>query len=289
MFPSRSALVHLRLGFSILLLPVYLFALSQVPTVHFWPAIVAFFTWHFLVYPASNAYNSYFDKDEESIALLAKPPKVDISLYYFSLLMDFVAFLLAFFVGWQFALAVVVYGILSKLYSHPATRLKKYPVVSFLVVFIFQGAFIYWTTYAAVSGTSIFNLWNGHFLEAGIICSCLIGASYPLTQIYQHNEDSRRGDRTLSILLGYRGSFAFAGCLFVIGTILCFYYWHAVNQPVNFYIFLSCALPVFIFFCYWLFLVIKTVSNANFKNAMRMSFISAGCMLVYFGYLAFIR
>ncbi|WP_299291336.1 UbiA family prenyltransferase [uncultured Mucilaginibacter sp.] len=289
MLPSRSALVHLRLGFSVLLLPVYLFALSQAQTVHIWQAIVAFFTWHFLVFPASNAYNSYFDKDKESIALLAKPPETDSSLYYFSLQIELVAFLLAFFVGWQFAIAVVIYGILSKLYSHPATRFKKYPVISFLLVFIFQGAFIYWNTYTAISGTSIFYNWNEHFLLAGLICSCLIGASYPLTQIYQHNEDSHRGDRTLSLLLGYRGSFVFAGCLFVMSTILCFYYWNAVNLRTNFYVFLGCALPVFTFFCYWLFLVLKTVLNANFKNAMRMSFISAGCMLVYFGYLAFMR
>jgi 4-hydroxybenzoate polyprenyltransferase len=289
MLPSRSALVHLRLGFSVLLLPVYLFAFSQAPVIHIWPASIAFFTWHFLVFPASNAYNSYFDKDEDSIALLSKPPKVDISLYYFSLLMELIALLLAFFVGWQFVFAVVIYSILSKLYSHPVTRLKKYPVISFLVVFIFQGAFIYWTTYAAIAGTSIFDFWNQHFFWAGIICSCLIGASYPLTQIYQHQEDSRRGDRTLSLLLGYRGSFAFAACLFAICVIVCFYYWNAVNQIIKFYFFTACALPVFIFFCYWLFMVIKTASNANFKNAMRMSFISAGCMLVYFGYLAFTR
>jgi hypothetical protein len=49
-----------------------------------------------LAFPASNGYNSYFDKDEDSIGLLEKPPEVDISLYYFSILLEPWAFCWAF-------------------------------------------------------------------------------------------------------------------------------------------------------------------------------------------------
>src|SRR4051812_46581634 len=157
LIPTSSAWAHLRFVFSVFLLPVYLFAFSQVPVIHTGQALLIFFIWHLLAFPASNGYNSYFDRDEESIALLAKPPEVDISLYYFSILLEAAAFLLGFLVSWEFAFAVLLYGIMSKLYSHPATRLKKYPIISFLVVFFFQGAFIYYTTYTALSGSSLFD------------------------------------------------------------------------------------------------------------------------------------
>jgi 4-hydroxybenzoate polyprenyltransferase len=284
--PSRSAIAHLRFVFSLFLMPVYLFAFSQSIAIHPGNVLLVFLIWHVLAFPASNGYNSYFDKDEESIGLLDKPPVVDISLYYFSLLLEVSGFLLGFLVSWQFAFAVLLYGIMSKLYSHPKTRLKKYPIISFLTVFIFQGCFVYWTTYTALSGSSLFAGWTSDMLIAGAICSCLIGASYPLTQVYQHGEDGRRGDITISILLGYKGSFIFSGALFGTGIILSFIYWNAHNMLDYFYFFLFCSAPVFVFFNWWFYKVGQSTANADFKNAMRMNFISAGCMLFYFGILA---
>jgi len=287
--PSTSTLAHLRFVFSLFLLPVYLFAFSQAPVINPTSAVLVFFIWHFLAFPASNGYNSYFDNDEDSIALLAAPPKVDLSLYYFSILLETIAFLLGFMVSWEFAVAVLLYGILSKMYSHPATRIKKYPILSFLVVFFFQGAFIYWATYTALSGISLLDHWDFQFIIAGVICSLLIGASYPLTQIYQHEEDSRRGDRTLSLLLGYKGSFMFSGLLFALGIGLSFIYWTSMGDLDNLYFFLVCSLPVFLFFNFWFYKVRQNTLHANFKNAMRMNFISSGCMLFYFGVLAVTR
>lgn len=290
MLVSKSTLAHLRFVFSIFLLPVYLFAYSQAQHAAFFRSFLIFIIWYVLAIPATNGYNSYFDKDEGSIGLLEKPPAVDKSLYYVSVLMELVAFLLSFFISVWFAFAVLIYGLMSKLYSHPVTRLKKYPIVSFLTVFFFQGAFMYWAIFGGMIGTnfSAFN-WNALVLIAGGICSCLIGASYPLTQIYQHEEDSKRGDRTLSLLLGFRGSFIFSGVLFGLGIMLSFFYWHSSGKMNNFYFFLACSFPIFLFFNYWFFKVIKEASAANYQNAMRMNFISAAFMLLYFGWLAFAR
>lgn len=286
LIPTPSAWAHMRFVFSVFLLPVYLFAFSQATFVQPGQAVLIFFIWHFLAFPASNGYNSYFDKDEDSIGLLEKPPEVDISLYYFSILLEALAFGLGFLISWEFAVAVLIYGIMSKLYSHSATRLKKYAIISFLTVFIFQGCFIYYVTYSALSGLSLFRHWDTGFIIAGAICSCLIGASYPLTQVYQHEEDSRRGDKTISLLLGYKGSFIFSGAMFSLGIACSFYYWHLEGKMANFYFFLVCALPIFLFFNYWFYKVGKSTANADFKNAMRMNFLSSGCMLVYFGTLA---
>jgi 4-hydroxybenzoate polyprenyltransferase len=286
LLPTRSAIAHLRFVFSLFLFPVFLFALSQAPVVHFFKAIVVFFIWHFLAFPASNGYNSYYDRDEESIALLKKPPRVDISLYYFSLFIELIAFVLAYlFVDLYFAFAVLLYGIMSKLYSHPSTRLKKYPIGSFLVVFFFQGAFIYWSTFFALSGKSPLEGWTDQLVIAGAICSCLIGASYPLTQVYQHHEDRKRGDRTLSILLGYKGSFIFSGALFAIGLGLVYFYWKPDGNLQPFYVFAGCAAPIFVFFNWWFYRVNQSRRHASFTNAMIMNFLSAICMIAYFGWL----
>ena len=283
--PTVSALLHMRFAFSLFLMPIYLFSLSQAPQVIPINAFLTFIIWHLLVYPASNGYNSYFDKDEGSIALIKNPPKVDKSLYYLSLFLDLIALILSLLVNIGLFAAVLIYGLFSKLYSHPSVRLKKYPVISFLIVFIFQGACIYWSSYAAVSGLNILNGWNLNYILAGLICSFLIGATYPLTQIYQHEEDAKRGDKTLSIVLGFRGSFWFSAALFIISIMLLYAYWFRLGMMNNFWIFIVCVAPVIIIFCAWFMKVYHDPKAANFKNMSRMTLLSSLMMLVYFGLL----
>lgn len=283
LFFSKSVFLHLRLPFSLLLLPVYLFALSSVSSINNSHALVVFIILHLLIYPASNAYNSYFDKDEGSIALIKNPPKVDKSLYITAITLEWFAVLLSFLVNWPFALGVIIYNLLSKAYSHPSIRLKKYPVISFLVVFIFQGGFIYLLCFYAFA--DVFLGFTADAFLAAIICSCLIGASYPLTQVYQHEEDFKRGDKTLSLLLGIKGSFLFSGIVFFIGLSLMFLYWLRQNQLINFYVFAALSLPILVYFIWWFQQVLKDKANANFKNAMQMTLISGVVMLVYFFWL----
>jgi len=283
--PSFSTFLHLRFFFSVFLLPVFFFALSQVPEINWNNAILTFIIWHLLVYPASNGYNSFFDKDEGSIALIEKPPPVDKSLYYFSLTLDLIALILTIFVGWALFFAVLIYGTFSKMYSHPSIRLKKYPFISFFIVFVFQGAFVYWSTYASVSGMNTLYGWNLNFTIAGLICSCLIGATYPLTQVYQHEEDSKRGDKTLSLILGIRGSFYFSALLFLLSGILIFAYWYRLDLLTNFWLFLIISGPVFILFISWFVEVYKNPDEANFKKMSRMTLLSGLLMLIYFGLL----
>ena len=259
-----------------------MFALGQVDEIYPFKAFLVFIIWHLFIYPASNGYNSYFDKDEGSIALLEKPPATDKSLYVFSLFLDLAGILLALLVSLEFTLAVFIYGLLSKLYSHPSVRLKKYPFISFLVVFIFQGAFVYWASYSAIAGEKLYDVWSTGFFIAGISCSCLIGASYPLTQVYQHEEDSKRGDRTLSIVLGINGTFAFAASLFLLATVLMYVYWTFQNRLENFWIFLAFIVPVLIVFVNWIVKLKKDSSQANFKNMSKMTIVSGAAMLLYF-------
>jgi 1,4-dihydroxy-2-naphthoate polyprenyltransferase len=209
----------LRFKFSFFLLPVFLFALSQAHYIE-WPStIIAFVSLHLLVFPSSNGYNSYQDKDESSIGGLKHPPKVTKNLYRATLLFDTLAVISGLFVSVYFSLFVLIFILVSRAYSYRKIRLKKYAIIGFLTVFIFQGAFVYLMASAAISsfpGTSYFSIPN--LLCMGI-ASLFIGSAYPLTQIYQHEADKKDGVTSISCMLGYKGTFIFSAILFVLATI----------------------------------------------------------------------
>ena len=129
---------------SVLLLPVYLFAISQLHNqVHWFKAIAAFFILHFFVYPSSNGYNSYMDRDDSPIGGLKKPLQPTRQLFVVSILMDVVAVVLSLYIHVIFALGILFYILASRAYSYRRIRLKQYPIIGFLTVFIFQGAAVF--------------------------------------------------------------------------------------------------------------------------------------------------
>src|SRR5690349_7455866 len=99
---QRSTWLHLRIPFSFYLMPVFLFAWSISPHPALWRVLLSFIILHFFLYSASNGYNSFFDKDEDSIGGLENPPPVSKELLYVSLLLDGIALLLGIFLGWWF-------------------------------------------------------------------------------------------------------------------------------------------------------------------------------------------
>ena len=70
---KKSTIQLLRLPFSFFLMPVFWFALGQVVDKDWWRALLIFVILHLLVYPASNGYNSYMDRDTTSIGGLQHP------------------------------------------------------------------------------------------------------------------------------------------------------------------------------------------------------------------------
>ena len=222
---EQSTIKHLRFLFSFFLMPVYLFALSISEHIDGLGFGLSFFLIHFLVYPASNGYNSYFDKDTESIGGLKNPPPVSKNLYNTSLLMDLLALVLAIFIHWQFAMMLLIYGMASKAYSHPSVRLKKLPVMGWLTIGVFQGYFTFIMSYMAINRILIPEVLNSSMVHfAAIMSSALLLGSYPMTQIYQHEEDRRRNDQTLSLKLGILGTFHFTAIFFTLAMGGFFYF-----------------------------------------------------------------
>jgi 1,4-dihydroxy-2-naphthoate octaprenyltransferase len=279
---DKSTLKHLRLPFSFHLMPVFLFALSQASLIN-WPhAFLAFIILHLLIYPASNGYNSYQDKDETSIGGLKYPPQVTKNLFYVTLFFDITGLLLSFFISAYFAGCVLIYVLISRAYSYRKLRLKKYALIGFLTVFLFQGAFTYLMTVVGVSATSLKNL----FSLSNVICMCVsslfIGSVYPLTQIYQHEADKKDGVTTISYKLGYRGTFVFSAAMFAIATALLFYYFDGKQQLTALILFFILMLPVIVRLLIWFIHVQKNTGAADFENTMRMNLLASSCMNVYF-------
>jgi len=289
---SRDLLLHLRLPFSLFLMPVYWFALSQSQHPDAGRAVTAFVILHFLIYPASNAYNSYYDRDEGPIGGLENPPPVDERLHALAWVLDVLALALSWaLVGWPFAVAMLVYGAVSKAYSHDRIRLKKYPVLSWAVIGVFQGGFTYLAVLQAVDALPLADLLRWEHLFPALLATANLLGFYPMTQIYQHAEDARRGDLTMSRLLGIRGTFLFTGAVFGLVTVGFFFFLNqkkAFGLP-QFGLYLACLGPVAGYFLSWQFRAFRNARKADFRSTMKLNALGSLCLNLFFGLLTAAR
>lgn len=280
---SRSAWLHLRIPFSFFLMPVYLFALGISPNFTESRLLWSFVIVHLFLYPASNGFNSYFDKDEKSIGGLKNPPPVDKGLYSLSLLFDVIAVVMGFLkISLLFAIMLFIYGIISKAYSHPSIRLKKYPFGGWLTVGIFQGFFTFLMCYVGINDFGIENIMNARILIPATLSSIILLGTYPMTQVYQHEEDAKRGDRTISLILGIRGTFIFVLIIFTLAAAGYGWYFYSFHELRFGIVFLMSLSPVVIFFLVWFTIVLKNPTKANFTNTMWLNFLSALCLNGFF-------
>lgn len=276
---QRSTIQLLRLPFSFFLMPVYWFALSQVGHKDWGRAILIFFILHVLVYPASNGYNSYMDRDETPVGGLEKPLQPTRQLFWVTVGMDLLAIALGFIIGLYFVVGLTIYILASRAYSYRGIRLKKYPVIGYLTVVLCQGALIFFLVYQ-----------GSHYpqevpqdlympvVQAMVISSLLLGGFYPLTQIYQHEADRKDGVRTLSLLLGYRGTFIFTAIVYLIAGAVLTYYFFSTLQDKEFYALATSMLPVLVYFTIWAVKVWNDPAQASFRNTMRMNLLASLCI-----------
>ncbi|RDV17004.1 prenyltransferase [Pontibacter diazotrophicus] len=277
----RSALTLMRIPFSIYLMPIFWFALSTVVGYEVWRAVAVFIILHLLVYPASNGYNSYYDRDEGSIGGLKHPPKVTQQLMHLVLLFDLLAVVLGIILSPLFGALVALYLLISKAYSYEGIRLKKYPVLSTFVVTFFQGAFTYVMVQVGI-GLSLAEVLQTPNVWFALVSTLFLCGSYPLTQIYQHKEDSERGDRTLSLILGVKGTYLFAAISLALGSALLLYLYFTTDQVRNIFIFLIFTAPILYFFTGWMLKAQKDLRVVNYENTMQMNKISSLCISLAF-------
>ena len=285
MLLQRSTIQLLRFKFSFFLLPVYLFALSLVPQINIGRAALVFFLLHFLIYPSSNGYNSYMDRDEASIGGIKDPLQPTRQLFFTSVLMDVLACVIALFISNITLLLVLLYIVFSRLYSYRGIRLKRYPIIGFLTVILNQGGTTFFLVYHAVSSNLTLTIpWDGV-----LISTLLIGGFYPITQIYQHEQDAKDGVNTISMMLGKRGTFIFCVVLYSISFGLLFLHFYQLNQMNSFFVVQILFAPVIVYFLNWFMQVWKDNTKADFEHTMKMNWLASTCTNIAFGVLIFLN
>lgn len=151
------------------------------------------------------AINSAFDDDEGDIGYLAAPPKPPRHLAVFSCALMLLGQIAAFLVNTPYAVAYAICFAMSILYSIPPFRWKAVAGADWIINMWGFGtltAYAGWT----ISGRPL-ELWAALVFLG--FCP-LFAALYPLTQLYQFEEDSARGDRTLALVLGMKRSLQIA-------------------------------------------------------------------------------
>ena len=209
---------HLRVPFQLSLSPLFLWGYFLASLRITSALLTGFAAFHFFLYTGITAFNSAYDKDEGPVGGMLTPPKIPPHLLEFSLLVQAVGLLLAWTVNISFA---VIYGLIALLgaaYSHPKVRWKASPVASAVTVWFGQGACGCAAGWAAATGglsTLATERGIGGVLSAAFTTLGL----YPLTQVYQIQEDSKRGDRTLAVALGAARALRFGmGSLLLAGV-----------------------------------------------------------------------
>ncbi|MEX0646747.1 MAG: UbiA family prenyltransferase [Balneolaceae bacterium] len=209
-------IIHLRLHYQVLILSGgYLLGglmADQMDPVRFGEQ---FLNVHILLFGGATAYNSFWDKDTGPIGGLKFPPEMKPWMHKFSLLFMFLGWGFAAFTGPEY---FIIYGLsllFFWLYSTPHARWKGHPYLSLVAIGMSTG----------------FNSVLLGFLAAGgvissIVLLCATGTAfillslYPVSQIYQVEEDAKRGDQTFAIRYDIKGVKSFFVMTFFPGLIL---------------------------------------------------------------------
>ena len=165
------------------------------------PAAVGLVLWVVCLNGGTLALNSAFDRDEGDVAYLRRPPLPPRHLAAFAIGLMGAGQILALRLPAPYPVVYAVCFVLSLAYSVPPLRLKSVAGADWIINMWGFGTL---TPYAGWAATGVpLDAARGLVLLA--FCP-LFAALYPLTQLYQLEEDTRRGDRTLACVLGVRKS-----------------------------------------------------------------------------------
>ncbi|HKK24808.1 MAG TPA: UbiA family prenyltransferase [Gracilimonas sp.] len=208
-------IIHLRLHYQFLILSGgYLAAaliVDEVNWVQYW---VQFINVHVLLFGGATAFNSWHDKDEGPIGGLKSPPEMHQWMRSASMVLQFFGLIWAINVNWNFTIIYAVSILFFWLYSSPLTRWKGKPVLSLIAIGVSTGTNSFFMGFLAAGGYPI--TWFEDLTALGVFF--LILSLYPVSQVFQTEEDLKRGDVTFAAKFGLKGVKWLFACLFPLGT-----------------------------------------------------------------------
>ncbi|MGB7213242.1 MAG: UbiA family prenyltransferase [Gemmatimonadales bacterium] len=161
------------------------------------PALLGLLLWVVCLNGGTLAINSAFDQDDGDVAYLRAPPAPPRHLFAWGLGLMVLGQVFTFQLPPAFRAVYAACFAMSVLYSVPPFRLKSVAGADWVINMWGFGTFTPLAGWASTGRA----LDLPHALVLLGFCP-LFAALYPLTQIYQVEEDTRRGDRTLVIRLG---------------------------------------------------------------------------------------
>ncbi len=254
-------------------MPVYFFPLIFTENINLTKSILLLAILNLLLYPSSNGYNSYMDRDTTSIGGIKHPLLPTYQLFVVSICMDLLCLFCSLLLSPLVTICLCCYMLFSRLYSWRKIRLKKYPIIGYLTVVLNQGALVFFLVLNGVSTSSEIMIPYSLLLAA----SLLIGGFYPITQIYQHEADQKDQVNTLSLLLGKRGTFFFCLVLYITAFSILFFNFKGTDNLLQFFILQLFFIPVIYYFLGWFIRVWKNEMEADFTQTMRMNWIASIC------------
>jgi 4-hydroxybenzoate polyprenyltransferase len=167
--------------------------------------LLGWFVFVALLNGGTLAINSAFDQDEGDIGYLKSPPKPPEHLLAFSSVLLGGSVLLGWLLPRPFFWINLACVAMSVLYSAPPVRLKARAGWDLLINCLGFGLLTPLAGWALTGRP-----FSPSIVAASVGFAFLFATLYPMTQIYQVAEDSRRGDRTLVIRVGVGQSLALA-------------------------------------------------------------------------------
>ena len=241
-----------------------------------------FFIFHVLFYGGATALNSYFDQDEGPIGGLWRPPEVTRDLLIFSVAVQAAGLVAILFISRPLFGLSLVMGLVGTAYSHPAIRFKSRPWPSLLAVSVFQG----------MGGTAAGWLvgqedWRTLFSVQAVLCmlsaSLIITGFYPLTQIYQREDDRRRGDITFAVRWGERCFPLAIGCMMLAGALMAFLIWRTFGPVEALVVVGGLAVLAGLIYLWWSRFDEGQVRE-NYVQMMRVGYVMAVGFLGFLGF-----
>lgn len=208
-------IIHLRLHYQFFILSggyllTALFA-GDVNWSQFW---LQFLNVHILLFGGATAYNSWWDKDEGPIGGLKSPPKMNIWMWPASMGMQYLGLAWAVTIGWNYVIIYAVSMVFFWLYSTPLARWKGKPILSLVAIGVSTGTNSFLLGFLAAGGFPITFFEDAIALGVALILLSL----YPVSQVFQTDEDADRGDNTFAVKFGLKGVKRLFAVLFPLGV-----------------------------------------------------------------------
>jgi 1,4-dihydroxy-2-naphthoate octaprenyltransferase len=156
-------------------------------------------------------------------------------------------------------------------------------VPSLVVVGVGQGALAFLGAWAARRG-EVASAWSPAGVAGALAATLLIVGLYPLTQLYQVQEDRARGDWTLAVAWGPRACFAVALVCQAAGGLALLAVLYGRYGAADAALVGVALLAQLGAVARWAASFDEQRVLPNFRRAMRLNMLSAGGLALYLGY-----